>query len=81
MVCEDSQLYGIDWDGPISFDEDVIIVPETFHPLIDSDVQELKNTIVPSAYSHTSSSNPKTLCKRFLPESAHYCLFQNKLLL
>ena len=26
-------------------------MPETFHPLIDSDVQELKNTILPSAYS------------------------------
>ena len=43
-----TELTGMD---PISSDEDVIAVPEMFHPLIDSDVQELNNTILPSAYS------------------------------
>ena len=49
---EESQLFGIDWNGPITHDEDDVIVPETFCPLMDDhDVEELTNTILPSAPS------------------------------
>ncbi len=32
-IQEDSRLYGIDWDGPIPYNENEITVPQTFCPL------------------------------------------------
>ncbi len=48
-IQEDSRLYGIDWDGPIPYNENEITVPQTFCPLNERNVQELMDTILPSA--------------------------------
>ena len=49
----ESQLYGIDWNGPVTDgEENEVIVPETFCPLIDdNDVEDLMNSISPAASS------------------------------
>ena len=49
------QLYGIDWDGPLSTEEDMtqeqVNVPLVESPLTDDDFLELSQTISPLAPS------------------------------
>ena len=49
---EDSTLYGIDWNGPISHDDEDagVLIPQTRCPLTATDVEELR-VVSPSANS------------------------------
>ena len=51
---EDANIYGIDWNGPISLiDDDTVIVPETTCILTDEDIEELKITVLPASFSES----------------------------
>ena len=52
---EDANIYGIDWNGPISLidDDDTVIVPETTCILTDEDFEELKITVLPASFSES----------------------------
>lgn len=45
-------FYGIDWNGPVSYDDDEDVnVSQTFCPLQDIQMEELKQVVVPLAHS------------------------------
>ena len=50
---DDVKNFGIDWNGPITEDEDdnQVDVPEVENPLLDRDLQLLQATISPTAQS------------------------------
>ena len=53
QIQEDTILYGIDWDGPItdSDEADQVTVSEVHNPLADSDYEELRTAVAANDYS------------------------------
>ena len=50
---QESNLYGVDWDGPLPMDDgDSVVVPTTSVPLCEDNMQQLASQINPLAVSY-----------------------------
>ena len=71
----DTSLYGIDWDGPISCDDDTcrVAVPETVNPLRPIDYAQLRAVIATASASNCELIEQYSVALQFVQEAlSHY---------